>query len=164
MKSTMAGGKLSMGCPPCHGATNKDGQLQRGEQASLAAYFTHKNRELQYQKESGINSFVGPQHVPRPMGHLARGGDIRQEHKTARLLALAGYDLSPLVEGDLQVIPQRFDHAWLRGTRPSRAILGMRLDPDRYPVIRARQRPQLGSGGLGIRMTEILLPGRFAHG
>src|SRR5262245_45918938 len=108
--------------------------------------------------------FVGPQHVPRPMGHLARGRHMRQEHETARLLALAGYDLSPLVEGDLQAIPQRFDHAWLRGTRPSRAILGMRLDPDLYPVIRARQRPQLGSGGLGIRMTEILLPGRFAHG
>src|SRR5215831_15002425 len=47
MKSTMAGGKLSMGCPPCPCVTNKDGQLQRGEQTSLAAYFTHKNRELQ---------------------------------------------------------------------------------------------------------------------
>jgi hypothetical protein len=40
----------------------------------------------------------------------------------------------------------------------------MRLAPALAPVIRARQHPQLGSGGLGRRMTALLLPGRFAHG
>src|SRR5215211_2848884 len=64
MKSTMAGGKLSMGCPPCHGATNKDGQLQRGEQASLAAYFTHKNRELQSKSKVSPNRNVPRNHLP----------------------------------------------------------------------------------------------------
>src|SRR4029434_3420935 len=47
MKSTIADGKLSMGCPPPQCVTHKDGQLQRGEQAPFAAaYFTHESREL----------------------------------------------------------------------------------------------------------------------
>src|SRR6516165_2492555 len=46
MKSTIAAGMLSMGCLPHHCVTNKDGQLQRGEQALFAAYFTHESREL----------------------------------------------------------------------------------------------------------------------
>src|SRR5262245_38292951 len=108
--------------------------------------------------------FVGLQHGPRRMGHLAYGRHIRQEYKTARLLALAGNDLRPLVQSDLQAIPQRFDHAWPLGAWPSRAILGMLLDCDLYPVIRALQRPQLCGSGLGIRMTEILLPSCLARG
>jgi hypothetical protein len=108
--------------------------------------------------------FVGPQDVPRSMGHLTRGGHIGQEHETACLLSLASNDLSPLVHGDLQAIPQRFDHTWPRGTRPPRAILGALLDPYFHPMIGALQRPQLGGGGFGVRMTEILLAGCLVHG
>src|SRR5215472_6529313 len=91
------------------------------------------------------------------MGHLARGRDIREEDETARLLGLAGDDFSPFTEGDLQAIPQGFDHAGLLLTRPARAILGARFDYHLHLVIRALLRPQRGGGGLSIRLTEILL-------
>src|SRR5215831_16408579 len=51
MTWTNSDGKLSISCPPRMGlGTNKDGQLQRGEQAPFAAYLysnCEKNRELQ---------------------------------------------------------------------------------------------------------------------
>jgi hypothetical protein len=88
--------------------------------------------------------FVGPQDVPRPLGHLARGGHIPQEHETAGLVRLARHALRPLVHGDLQAIPPRFDHTWPRGARPPRALLGMLLDHGLQPVIGALHRPELG--------------------
>jgi len=108
--------------------------------------------------------FVGPQDVPRPMGHLARGGDIGQEHKTAGLVRLAGHDLRPLVQGALQAIPQRFDHPGPRGTRPPRAIRGALRACDVHSVLGALECPQLGGSGFGIRVAAILWPSRLAHG
>ena len=107
--------------------------------------------------------FVGLQHSPRAMGHLAHGGHIGQEHKTARLLALTGHDLRALVQGDLHAIPQRFDHTGLRGARPPRAILRALLDFYCHPVIGTRQCPQLGGSGFGICVTVILLPSCFTR-
>jgi len=107
--------------------------------------------------------FVGPQHVPRRMGHLARGGHMRQEDDTTRLLDLAGDPCRPLTQGDPQAIAQRFHHARVCEARPARALRGMLLDLHLHPVRRALQRPQLGGGGLGIRMTDILLLARLAH-
>jgi len=85
--------------------------------------------------------FIGPQYLSRPMRHLPCRGHIRQEHKTARLLPLAGNDLRPLVERNLQAIPQRFDHTGLLLARPARAILRALLDHHLHPVIGALQRP-----------------------
>ena len=107
--------------------------------------------------------FLGPQHVPRRMGHFAGGGHIREEDKTARLLGLTGDDFRALVQGDLQAIPPRFYCAWLRAARPSRAILRTLLDIYLHSVIGALQRSQLGGGGGGIRITEILLSGCCVH-
>jgi hypothetical protein len=97
------------------------------------------------------------------MGHLACGGHIREEDKTARLLGLARDDFRALVQGDLQAIPQRFDSAWLRAARPSRAILRALLDIYFHSVIGALQRSQLSGGGFGIRLTAILLSGCCVH-
>src|SRR5919202_2933523 len=96
------------------------------------------------------------------MGHLARRRHIGEEHKTAHLLHLAGNDLHPLVECDLEAIPQRFHYAGLLLTRPSWAILGVLLDLHLYVVIRALLRPQLGGGSLSIGTAEILLLGHLA--
>ena len=85
--------------------------------------------------------FIGPQYLSRPMRHLPCRGHIRQEYKTARLLPLAGNDLRPLVERNLQAIPQRFDHTGLLLARPARAILRALLDHHLHPVIGALQRP-----------------------
>src|SRR4030095_16617849 len=101
--------------------------------------------------------FVGPQHVPRRMGHLACGGHMREEDKTARLLGLARDDCRALVQGDLQAIPPRFGSAWRRAARPRRAILRALLEVSVPPVISALQRPQRGGGRGGIRVTAILL-------
>src|SRR5206468_4474012 len=84
------------------------------------------------------------------------GGDSRQEHKTARLLPLAGAHLRPLVQGDLPAMPQRFDHTGPRLAGPSRAILGARLDEHLHAVIGALSRPYFGRGSLSIRQTGIL--------
>jgi hypothetical protein len=107
--------------------------------------------------------FVGLQDVPGPMGHLAPRGHIGQEHKTAGLLRLTGNALRPLVQCDLQAISQRFHHTRLLRARPPRAIGGALLDFDFHPVIGTLQCPQLGGGGFGIRLTEILLAGRRVH-
>jgi hypothetical protein len=48
----MADGQRSMGCPPPQCVTHKDGQLQRGEQAPFAAYFTHDSRELKMRRST----------------------------------------------------------------------------------------------------------------
>jgi hypothetical protein len=68
------------------------------------------------------------------------------------------------VQRDVQTIPQRFDDAWRLGTRPARAICGVLLDVSWHPVIGTLQRPQLGGGGFGIRVTAIRLPGGRARG
>ena len=81
--------------------------------------------------------FVGREDSSCPMPHLARGGDMRQAHKTARLLPLAGDHLCPLVQGDLQAIPQRFDYMGPRLAGPPRALLGALLDKHLHAVIDA---------------------------
>jgi hypothetical protein len=98
------------------------------------------------------------------MGHLTCGGHIGQEHETAGLLPLTGNALRLLVQRDLQAIPQRFHHTRLLRTRPPRAIGGVLLDFDFHPVIGTVQCPQLGGGGFGIRLAEILLAGCRMHG
>jgi hypothetical protein len=111
-----------------------------------------------------LRLFVGPPHVLRPRGQLSRWGHSRQPHATAGLVPLAGDDLSPRGQRALQSIPQRFDQAWRRGTRPSRAIRGTLLDHARHPVLRTLQRPSLCGGGLGIRVTARRLLRRLAYG
>ena len=105
--------------------------------------------------------FVSPQDVSRLMRHVSRSGHIRQKHKTPRLLRLTGQHLSPLVQGGLQTIAERFDHAGRLLAWPTRAILGALLDQHLHAVIGALQCPQLGGGGFGIRVTEILLVRRL---
>ena len=104
--------------------------------------------------------FVSPQHVPRRWAISPAVGTFVRSTKQP-VSCVCGNDLSPLVQGDLQAIPQRFHHTRPRGTRPPRAILGALLDCS-STVIGALERPQLGGGGFGIRVTEILLPGRRA--
>lgn len=106
----------------------------------------------------------GLQHIPRPMGHLSRGGYIRQEHKTGRLVRRAGDDLRPRRQRDLQALPQRFDYAGRLQAWPSRAILRVLLDDNLHRVRGALQRPHLGRCSLGISTTAIRLRGRRAHG
>ena len=108
--------------------------------------------------------FVGPQHLPSAMSHLALRGHIGQEHKAASLLHLTSDDLAPFVQRHLQPIPPGFDRARLVGTGPSRAIRGAFLDHDLYCVIAALQRPHLLSSRLGIRATEVVLLRRLTHG
>ena len=107
---------------------------------------------------------LGPQDLSCPMRHLPCRGHIRQEPKTARLLLLAGHDLRPLVERNLQAIAQRLDHTGLLWARPARALRWALLDDHRHPVIGALQRPQLLGGGLGICPTKILLLRCCTHG
>jgi hypothetical protein len=108
--------------------------------------------------------FVGPPDVPRPLGQLAHEGSVGQEHDTACRLRLAGEDLRPLVQGDLQALPQRFAHPWRLGARPPRAIRGARLAFSGHRMLGALQRPPLYRGGGGIRRTAILLSDRLGPG
>lgn len=107
---------------------------------------------------------LGLQPSPRPMGHLSRGGYMRQEPNPGRLLRLAGDDLRPLMQRALPAIPQRFDDAGPLQAWPARAILrGLRND-NRPWGIGALQRPHLGRGSRGISTTALRLLGRLAHG
>ena len=88
---------------------------------------------------------------------------MRQENDTTCLWGLAGDPCRPLTECDPQAIAQRFHHTRGCEARPSRALLGMLLRP-RPPSRDTRlQRPPLGGGGLGIRMTARRLLARLAH-
>jgi hypothetical protein len=111
-----------------------------------------------------VRLLLGLQHLPRPMGHLSRGGDLRQAHNTGRLWRLAGDARRPLMPRDLQALPQRFDDAGLLQAGPSRASLRVLLDDNLHLVRGALQRPPLGRCRLGISTTAILLLGRLAHG
>jgi transposase len=78
------------------------------------------------------------------MGHLAYGGHIREEDKTARLLGLARDDFRALVQGDLQAILMWLYSSGHTETRTSYSIRGV-FDEPAYDEKIPRRLP--GTGG-----------------